>query len=123
MARPGRAKQVRGGRGAPAPLRWTKRDAQSALARWRASGLSLPAWCRDQGLAYERVRRWRSQLALAPVRHRQATLLPVELVEHDRVVEGPVFALELPGGLRLQIPAAFDEAALARLLRVVETRP
>jgi hypothetical protein len=35
-------------------------------------------------------------------------------------VSAPGFELELSRGLRLHVPAAFDEASLARLLRVVE---
>ncbi len=37
-------------------------------------------------------------------------------------MDGPGFELELPRGLRLHVPATFDETSLARLLRVVETR-
>jgi hypothetical protein len=100
-----------------APKRWTERDAQRALSAWRASGLSLPAWCRRQGVAYERVRRWRSQLVAPPRGVPTAALLPVQVLETERAAG---FELELPRGLRLHVPAAFDEASLVRLLRVVE---
>ncbi len=104
-----------------ARLRWTARDAQRALEAWRASSLSLPAWCRQEGVAYERVRRWRSQLASGPRRPQRAELLPVQVIETERVMDVPGFELELPRGLRLHVPATFDETSLARLLRVVET--
>jgi len=103
-------------------LRWTADDAQRALEAWRASGLSLPAWCRQEGVAYERVRRWRSQLASGPRRPQTAALLPVHVLEGDRSGDVLGFELELPRGLRLHVPATFDETSLARLLRVVETR-
>jgi hypothetical protein len=103
-----------------APKRWTERDAQRALEAWRASGLSLPAWCRRQGVAYERVRRWRSQLAAGQRSSQRTALLPVHLIESEPTAAVSGFELELSRGLRLHVPAAFDEASLARLLRVVE---
>jgi len=111
---PRRSARQRGG----SPKRWTERDAQRALSAWRSSGLTLPAWCRRQGVAYERVRRWRSQLAAEQRRPQRAALLPVRVIESEPIV-APGFELELPRGLRLHVPAAFDEASLARLLRIV----
>lgn len=105
-----------------ARLRWTQREAQRALEAWRASGLSLPAWCREEGVAYERVRRWRSQLDSEPRCQQTPALFPVHVLESERPADGPGFELELPRGLRLRVPPHFDEASLARLLRVVEAR-
>jgi hypothetical protein len=122
MARTRRRGRRSGASHRGATSRWTERDAQRALAAWRASGLSLPAWCRQEGVAYERVRRWRSQLASGPRRPQTAALLPVQVLESERVMNVPGFELELPRGLRLHVPSAFDEGSLARLLRVVETR-
>ncbi len=122
MARTRRRSGRSGARRRGVASRWTARDAQRALATWRASGLSLPAWCRQEGVAYERVRRWRSQLASGPRRPQTAALLPVHVLEGDRSADVPGFELELPRGLRLHVPSAFDETSLARLLRVVETR-
>jgi len=99
--------------------RWTKSDAQRALASWRASGLSLSAWCRQEGLGYERVRRWRSQLGGRPAQPPKTAFLPVQVLEAGPA-EAPGFELALPRGLRLHVPSAFDEASLARLLQVVE---
>ena len=105
-----------------ARLRWTERDAQRVLEAWRASGLSLPAWCRQEGVGYERVRRWRSQLDSEPRCPQASALLPVHVLETERPADGPGFELELARGLRLRVPPHFDEASLARLLRVVEGR-
>jgi hypothetical protein len=118
MAKARRQTQRSGVRGRAATSRWTKRDAQRALAAWRASGLSLPAWCRREGVRYERVRRWRTQLASARRRSPQtAALLPVDVTGSE--LAG--FELEHSRGWRLHVPSTFDEASLARLLRVVET--
>jgi hypothetical protein len=87
---------------------------------WRASGLSLTAWSRREGLRYERLRRWRQQLERSRKRRRGPQLLPVQLVEP----EGSAHALELelPRGLRLRVAAGFDAASLARLLGEIEAR-
>ena len=104
-----------------ATKRWTARDAERALEAWRASGLSLPTWCREEGIGYERVRRWRNQLPARRVRAQTAALLPVRVLEDSPLaVEASGFSLELPRGLRVHVPSGFDAASLARLLRVVE---
>ncbi len=119
MARRRRQSQRSGARRWAATLRWTERDAKRALEAWRASGLSLPAWCRREGVRYERMRRWRVQLASGR-RPQCAALLPIVVTESERT-ERPGFELEHARGWRLHVPSAFDEASLARLLRVVET--
>jgi hypothetical protein len=45
----------------------------------------------------------------------------VHVLAGDRSGDVLGFELELPRGWRLHVPPAFDEASLARLLRVVET--
>jgi hypothetical protein len=105
-----------------ARARWTPGDAQRVLEAWRGSGLELSAWCRREGVEYERVRRWRSRLAVRSRRGstQTATFLPVRVLESAVSPEGPSFELALARGVCLRVPAQFDEAALSRLLRVVE---
>lgn len=43
--------------------RWTRADARAALAEWEASGLSLAAFGRVQGIDPLRLSRWRKQLS------------------------------------------------------------
>jgi transposase-like protein len=121
MPRAGRRSRRSDARQRRATRRWTRREAQQAVADWRTSGLSLPAWCRQEGVGYERVRRWRRQLASRSRRSQTATWLPVHVVESEPAADAPGFELELSRGLRLHVPKDFDEASLARLLRVVET--
>lgn len=103
--------------------RWCEADARQVLSSWRASGLSLGAWCRREDVGYERVRRWRKQLEASPRRRgKPPALLPVQVLEPTALGDARDFELELPGGLRLHVPAQFDEASLARLLRIVEAR-
>ena len=103
-----------------ARARWTPGDAQRILEAWRGSGLALSAWCRREGVEYERVRRWRSRLAVRSRRVRTATFLPVRVLGSEPTPDAPSFELELSRGMRLRVPPQFDEGSLATLLRVVE---
>jgi len=106
-----------------AGARWTPQDAQRVLEAWRRSGLDLSGWCRREGVEYERVRRWRSQLAVRSRRTATsptARFLPVRVLESGPSPQAASFELALASGLCLRVPAQFDEVALTRLLRVVE---
>lgn len=104
-------------------VRWSEAEARRVLEAWRASGLSLGVWCRREGVGYERVRRWRRQLDATLARRRKApAVFPVHVLEQALAPEARDFELELSGGRRLRVPPHFDEASLARLLRVVEAR-
>lgn len=109
-----------------AGARWTPRQAQRVLEAWQRSGLDLPSWCRREGIEYERVRRWRSQLATRshssqPSPTAKPTFLPVRVIASERPPEMAArFELELAGGRRLHVPAQFDAASLCRLLGVLE---
>ena len=107
----------RGGRRGATP-RWSEAEAAGRVEAWRASGLSLAAWCRHEGLRYERLRRWRQQLERTRKRRRDPQLLPVQLVEPENSPHA--LELELPRGLRLRVAAGFDATALARLLGELE---
>ena len=65
--------------------------------------------------AAQRVSPQRPRVSLV-VRDRQ--LRPVQVVGHDRM-DGRPFELELPEGVRLQVPCDFDEGSLTRLLGVL----
>lgn len=104
--------------------RWSEPQARRVLEHWRRSGLNLGAWCRREGVGYERVRRWREHLDPSAVpRKQRPTVLPVQLVEPTVVREADAFEVELGSGRRLRVPSQFDEAALVRLLRLLEERP
>lgn len=123
---PGRRSRDSGRRRAAAERsRWTEAEARSRLAAWRASGLSLLAYCRREGVGYERVRRWRRELESKrrpreQGKKRAPRWLPVEIVG-ARDAAFP-FELELSQGRRLRIAAGFDSEALAQLLALIEAR-
>jgi hypothetical protein len=45
------------------PRKWRAADARRILARWRASGLSLNAFSRENRIGRKRLRWWKQQLA------------------------------------------------------------
>lgn len=100
--------------------RWTAEEAGRVLRALEESGLSRRAFCKREGLIPERVRRWQRKLGRPRIACSlsRLELRPVELVADDRV-EGRSFELELPEGVRLQVPFEFDEGSLARLLGVL----
>ncbi len=107
------------------------------VGEWRESGLTQAAFCRGRGVAVASFRWWKWKLGLpgrlpaeGRVQDRPAGALPafvpVRIVERSpRPGPDPTgggFAIELPGGLVLRVPADFEAESLARLLAVVEER-
>ena len=100
--------------------RWTAEEAGRVLRALEESGLSQKEFCEREGLIPERLRRWQRKLERRRVGPPRSglELRPVQLVGHDRM-EGRPFELELPAGVRLQVPCDFDEGSLTRLLGVL----
>jgi hypothetical protein len=107
---------------------------QRHVDAWRASGLSLGAYCDGKRLSRESMRRWRRRLALAPVPDSKSmsgssampgALVPVRVCETappQRMPDG-LIEIRLLGGRSMVVDAAVDEARLARLIGVVERAP
>jgi hypothetical protein len=84
---------------------------RGVIAEWRASGNSQTAFCRERGIPAWKLQYWLKRLA-----------------DGGPVADAPAFAavsapgsglrVALPGGLRLELEAGFDEATLLRFLRV-----
>lgn len=86
---------------------------------WRRSGLSRTAYSRQHGLHPTTFSAWVRQASVegAPVASEPApVLVPVEVRrEEETSIAGVV--LWLPGGARLELPAAVSARWLAELLR------
>ena len=101
--------------------RWTAEEAGRVLRALDGSGLSRREFCEREGLIPERLRRWERKLGSrrAGSSSSGVELRPVQVVGHDRM-DGRPFELELPEGVRLQVPCDFDAGSLTRLLGVLE---
>ena len=86
-------------------------DARSCLAAQAASGLTLSAWARREGIDGRSMNLWRVNLA----RWAAPTLRLVELVPTQAAAPYVVRC----GPLSLEVGDGFHEATLLRLLRVL----
>jgi hypothetical protein len=89
------------------------------IAQWKASGLSVRAFCQRHRLREPSFYAWRRTLEQ---RQAKPAFLPVQ-VGAEEVGAGAALELLLPGGRTVRVPAGFDAAALRRLLAVLEGRP
>ena len=89
------------------------------LARYERSGLSQKAFCTRHGLALSTLTYWRRRerarateqsVSFVEVAQLPATAVPARLVDSAVVIE-------LPGGVRLELPQATEPKWLAALLR------
>ena len=82
------------------------------VAKWRASGLSMAAFCREQGLPYWQLVQWRRRLDGSAGGR---ALVPVVVAAEGRAMTAEVI---LPGGvvLRVDTRGPGEVAALVRAL-------
>lgn len=86
--------------------------ARELLSAWRASGVPLAVFCRDRGLSYSSVYRWRRLLdAKVPA------LLEVKVVQAPSAA---TYEVVVGGGRAVRVTQDFDDDTLARLLAVLE---
>jgi hypothetical protein len=104
---------------------WREADAVAVLDAWRASGLRLSEFARDQGLSPKRLARWRRRLegaefAAAPAFH------PVQLLglaeSGGAIGVGDRIEIVLGAGCEVRVPPGFAAEDLARVLDVLQAR-
>jgi len=102
-------------------LRGAEREAHArrAIGRWQASGQSLAAFCRSEGIAPVTLHRWRREFGRAA-----GATSPVRFVSVDVAMarDAASFEVDLGGGRRLRVPAGFAERDLERLLAVLGSK-
>ncbi len=108
-------------------VRRTRDEIAQLLADYHSSGLTQLDFVRSRGISQSSLSYW-----LRTSRQRQTErieeaprLVPVKIAAVPAELSAPTcpgFELDLPGGLRLWIPAAFDEDALGRLLPILACR-
>lgn len=108
---------------------WTRR-----MAAWKASGLTIKAFCERESLVYWTFKGWRQRLrkaGLKGVRQRGARLVPITMGPRvqERAALLPVLGMapidpmevRLRGARTLVLTHRFDEGALARVIRLLES--
>jgi hypothetical protein len=94
---------------------------RALVSAWQRSEMSAAEFGRKHGVNGQRLAWWRWKLAAEPA---MPALAPVEVITESTPDERPGGALDLHvAGKVLVIPAGFDEAALRRLLAVLEDAP
>ena len=95
---------------------------QRRIERWRASGLSVRAFCARHGLATASFYNWRRVLQRRAAAE-QPAFVPVQVV-HDAVpTQASALEVVLTDGRTVRVVRGFDAATLRQLLAVLEGRP
>ena len=90
------------------------------LAEWDESGESAAGFAGRIGVSAQTLYRWRTALEGPPRGADVAALAKIVEVRTARPAPDDRFELRLASGRSVGVPTSFDEAALARLLRVLE---
>lgn len=105
---------------------WRESDARVVLDAWRASGLRLSEYARQQGLSPKRLIRWRRRLEVAGSASAPMAFHPVQLLglpESGRAVSGAGrIEIVLGDGCEIRVPQGFAAEDLSRVLDVLQAR-
>ena len=91
------------------------------IERWRASGLSVRAFCARHGLAQPSFYAWRRELQRRDAE--QPAFVPVCLVPDDVPARDARVDVVLRGGRTVRVGPGFDRATLRQVLAVLEGGP
>src|SRR5262249_18825164 len=94
--------------------RWQRR-----IEHWRASGLSVRAFCARRGLATASFYNWRRVLQRRAT-DEQPAFVPVQVVADAVPAQASALELVLTDGRTVRVAPGFDAATLWRLLAVLE---
>jgi hypothetical protein len=93
-----------------------RRQWERRVARWRASGLSMAAYCRQHGLSYWMFVRWRQRIERTVTPASPLTLIPV-VVPTPR---GGAITIRLPDGIGIEVEPGFDAGVLSAVMRALQ---
>ena len=94
--------------------RWTESEARAALSALDASGLSVIAFARREGIDVQRLYSWRRKLAGSRAEG-------PAFVEIRTVAAGERVEVVLPSGIVLRVPDSVEPAIIRRLLDALES--
>jgi hypothetical protein len=105
-------------------VRRTREEVARLLTDFRSSGVSQSAFARSNGISQPTLSYWlrSAHRRTGEKAEDSPRLVPVKITAVPGVLPAPTrsgFELDLPRGLRLWIPADFDEDALRRLLPIL----
>jgi transposase len=100
--------------------RWSEPEARVVLGVLERSGKSVRAFSEEHGLDPQRLYAWRRRVAGGdPITFQEVTIRPGRsAASHD--TPAGAFEIALASGTVIRVPPAFDAAALAQLLDVLE---
>jgi len=93
-----------------------ERQWQRRIEQWRASGLSVRAFCAHHGLATASFYNWRRVL-------QRRAFVPVRVVADPMPAQTSALEVVLADGRTVRVAPGFDTATLRQLLAVLEGRP
>ncbi len=91
------------------------------IAEWRASGLSVRAFCDRRGLAIPSFYHWRRVLQRRAAE--KTAFVPVQVMAEAVPALAPALEVVLTDGRMVRVAPGFDAATLRQLLAVLEGRP
>ena len=92
---------------------------RTLLARWQRSGLSVRAFCREEGLSEPSFYLWRRKLDQA--HNIKPTFIPVHVVtDEDRQAASGSIEIVLANGRSLRVGPGFDSPTLVKLVDLLE---
>jgi transposase-like protein len=96
------------------------------VRRWRESGVTAGEFARRLGVSESSLRWWSWKLgstSRADTRKAKAQAMsPLTFVEMTAPLQRAPIEVALAGGVRVIVPADFDDAALERVLAVLDRR-
>jgi len=99
-----------------------ERKWQRRIEQWRASGLSVRAFCARHDLATASFYNWRRVLQRRAAEE-PAAFVPVQVVADAVPTQSGALEVVLTDGRAVRVAPGFDAATLRQLLDVLEGRP
>jgi hypothetical protein len=96
-----------------------RRQWERRIAGWRASGVSMAAYCRRHGLSYWMFVRWRQRIERTVTPTAPLTLIPVVAPTPSSAA----ITIRLPGGIGIEVEHGFDVALLGAVVRALQVTP
>jgi hypothetical protein len=92
-----------------------RRQWERRIAGWRASGLSMAAYCRRHKFSYWMFVRWRRRFERTVTPAAPLTLIPVLA----STPSGGAITVRLPDGIGIEVEPGFDAGVLSAVVRAL----